>query len=414
MDCTVRSSLGATHKDDIEIEASTPRTPLDVVLLGGTRPEAVKLAPIVQAMQVQSRMRPELVASGQHETMFGQALSSFGLRPDIRLQIERWTGSQPELLGELLKALDIHLERRRPAAVVVQGDTTTALAGALAAFWRQIPVVHLEAGLRSHDLRAPFPEEANRKLIAQLSTLHLAPTARAVSNLRDEGIAGPGVLLTGNTVVDAVISIARKPATYYDYRLPFVEKRARAGESRLLLATMHRRESLGAPLNGILAGLRAVVEQHPDVEVVLPVHPNPEVRDQVIAGLCGVERIHITAPLHYGEFCRLLSCSRLVLTDSGGVQEEAPSFDVPCLVLREITERMEAVEAGVSVLVGADPDLIAKEAARLLAENPDEKSNTRANPFGDGRAAVRAEQAIAQLLGLTSTSPQAVSAKGKG
>lgn len=417
MDCTVRSSLGATHKDDIEVAASaprtTPRTPLDVVLLGGTRPEAVKLAPIVQAMQVQGRMRPELVASGQHETMFDQALSSFGLRPDIRLQIERWTGSQPELLGELLKALDIHLERRRPSAVVVQGDTTTALAGALAAFWRQIPVVHLEAGLRSHDLRAPFPEEANRKLVAQLSALHLAPTARAVSNLRDEGISGSGVLLTGNTVVDAVISIARKPATYYDYRLPFVEKRARSGESRLLLATMHRRESLGAPLNGILAGLRAVVEQHPDVEVVLPVHPNPEVRDQVIAGLAGVERVHITAPLHYGEFCRLLSCSQLVLTDSGGVQEEAPSFDVPCLVLREITERMEAVEAGVSVLVGADPDLIAKQAALLLAENPDEKSNTRVNPFGDGRAAVRAEQAIAQLLGLTSSSPQALSAKGK-
>lgn len=417
MDCTVRTSSGANYRDNLRIKSDTPRATPDVVLLGGTRPEAVKLAPIVQAMQAQGRMRPVLVASGQHETMFNQALSSFGLRPDVQLHIERPTGTLSELLGELVKALDIRLEQLRPAAVVVQGDTTTALAGALAAFWRQIPVVHVEAGLRSHDLRAPFPEEANRKLIAQLSALHLAPTARAVSNLSDEGIAGHEVLLTGNTVVDAVISIASKPTTYHDYRLPFVEKRARAGESRLLLATMHRRESLGAPLNGILAGLRAVMEQHPDVEMVLPVHPNPEVRDQVMAGLSGVQRVHITAPLHYVEFCRLLSCAQLVLTDSGGVQEEAPSFGVPCLVLREITERMEAVEAGVSVLVGPDPDLIADQAARLLAESTGEKTNTRANPFGDGQAAVRAEQGIAQLLGLIAASPQAstpaVLVKGK-
>nr|WP_039922846.1 UDP-N-acetylglucosamine 2-epimerase (non-hydrolyzing) [Amycolatopsis decaplanina] len=390
------------------MESGTPRTAPDVVLLGGTRPEAVKLAPIVQAMQVQGRMRPVLVASGQHETMFGQALSSFGLRPDVRLHIERPTGSLSELLGELVKALDVHFEQLRPAAVVVQGDTTTALAGALAAFARQIPVVHVEAGLRSHDLRAPFPEEANRKLVAQLSTLHLAPTTRAVNNLLEEGIAGSEVLLTGNTVVDAVLSIARMPTAYHDHRLPDVEHRATAGKSRLLLATMHRRESLGAPLAGILAGLRSIVEDHPDVEVVLPVHPNPHVRDQVVAGLLGVDRVHITGPLHYAEFCRLLSCARLVLTDSGGVQEEAPSFGVPCIVLREVTERMEAVEAGVSVLAGPDPVLIAHHAARLLAESPDEGANTRANPFGDGRAAVRAEQAIARLLGLTSDCPAAV------
>ncbi|UMP06817.1 non-hydrolyzing UDP-N-acetylglucosamine 2-epimerase [Amycolatopsis sp. EV170708-02-1] len=388
-----------------------------MVLLGGTRPEAVKLAPIARAMRVQDRMQPVLVASGQHETMFSQALSSFGLRPDVRLHIDRPTGSLSELLSELVKAVDVHLEQLRPAAVVVQGDTTTALAGALAAFWRHIPVVHVEAGLRSHDPRAPFPEEANRKLVAQLSTLHLAPTARAVNNLLEEGIAGPEVLLTGNTVVDAVLSIARTPVAYHDHRLPSLENRAATGKSRLLLATMHRRESLGAPLAGILAGLRAIVEEHADVEVVLPVHPNPEVRDQVVDGLLGVERVHITGPLHYAEFCRLLSFARLVLTDSGGVQEEAPSFGVPCVVLREITERMEAVEAGVSVLAGPDPLLIARHASRLLAENPVESSSARLNPFGDGQAAVRAEQAIARLLGLTSSGPAAVPqaqlAKGK-
>lgn len=403
MDCAVRSSEGANHGGGPGIASAViDKPPPEVMLVGGTRPEAIKLAPIVEAIRARGRMCPVLVASGQHESMFEQALAAFGMRPDIRLRIARPTGSQPELLGELLRALDEQLAGRRPATVVVQGDTTTTLAAALAAFWRKVPVVHVEAGLRSHELSTPFPEEANRKIVTQISSLHLAPTTLAVRNLREEGVAGSNVLLTGNTVVDAVLSAAKIPAAYTDFRLPAVERRARTGQSRLLLVTVHRRESSGLGLAGILAGLRTVLEHHRDAELVLPVHPNPDIRTQVTAGLSGVERVHLTAPLHYGEFCRLLSCASLVLSDSGGIQEEAPSFGIPVVVLRTVTERMEAVEAGCSVLAGTDPQAISNLAARLLCEAQDPPRSTPANPFGDGQAGRRAEQAIARLLGLIS------------
>jgi UDP-N-acetylglucosamine 2-epimerase (non-hydrolysing) len=387
------------------------------MLVGGTRPEAIKLAPVVEALRTHGRMRPVLIASGQHESMFEQALTAFSMYPDIKLRIERRTGSQPELLRELVRVLDEQMVHRKPAAVVVQGDTTTALSGALTAFWHKVPVVHLEAGLRSHNLRGPFPEEANRKLLAQISSLHLAPTTRAVANLHAEGISGPSVQLTGNTVVDAVFSIAGRPTTYSDPRLAGVEQRVRAGQSRLLLVTVHRRESSGPPLAGIMAGLRTVLEHHKDVEVVLPVHPNPEIRDQVMAGVSGVDRVHLTAPLHYVEFCRLLSVARLVLSDSGGVQEEAPSFGVPVLVLRDVTERMEAVEAGCSTLVGTDARVIADHATRLLSGSCPRSTIKHANPFGDGRAAQRAAHAIASLLGLGQsdpTTPQVYSSAAAG
>ncbi|MFB9303319.1 non-hydrolyzing UDP-N-acetylglucosamine 2-epimerase [Kibdelosporangium philippinense] len=379
----------------------------EVMLLGGTRPEAVKLAPVAEAMLTCGRIRPVLVASGQHETMFEQALDAFGIRPDVRLNIERSTGSQPELLGELVRVLDRQLIQRNPSMVVVQGDTTTALAGALSAFWRKVPVAHIEAGLRSRDLHAPFPEEANRKLIAQISSLHLAPTKRAVQNLLAEGITGPSVVLTGNTVVDAVLSIAGRPMTYSDSRLAALENRVRSKQSRLMLVTVHRRESWGPPLAGILASVRDVLERHEDVEVVLPVHPNPEIRKQIMAGVSGVDRIHLTAPLNYLEFCRLLSIAQLVASDSGGVQEEAPSFGVPVLVLRDVTERMEAVEAGCSMLVGTDPLAIAHHATRLLNIPPLPPENRPVNPFGDGLAAYRTEHAIASLLGLESADSMA-------
>jgi UDP-N-acetylglucosamine 2-epimerase (non-hydrolysing) len=407
MDCAVRSRAGVTLTGNLgAVTVATAPKP-DVMLIGGTRPEAVKLAPVVEAMLACDRMRPVVVASGQHESMFGQALDAFDLRPNVSLHIERSTGSQPELLGELVRVLDRQLVQQNPSMVVVQGDTTTALAAALSAFWRKVPVAHIEAGLRSHDLHAPFPEEANRKLLAQISTLHLAPTKRAVENLQAEGIAGPDVVLTGNTVVDAVLSIAGRPMSYSDARLVAVENRVRSKKNRLMLVTVHRRESWGPPLAGILAGLRTVLEHHEDVEIVLPIHPNPGVRKQVMAGVSGVDRVHLTAPLNYIEFCRLLSMARLVASDSGGVQEEAPSFGVPVLVLRDVTERMEAVEAGCSTLVGTDPGMIAHHASRLLNEPPLSPENRPVNPFGDGLAAHRTEHAIACLLGLESAHPMA-------
>ena len=371
----------------------------EIHLIGGTRPEAVKLAPVVTAMTAAGRLRPVFVASGQHPAMVRQALAAFDQTPDVTLELERTTGSQPELMTELIRVFDQHFEARRPAAVMVQGDTTTALAGALAAFWRRITVVHLEAGLRSGNLDSPFPEEANRRLVAQVAALHLAPTPLAAMNLLDEGVPVNQILVSGNTVVDAALAVAARKVPYEEPRLAEAMARGR----RLVLVTAHRRESWGEPLDRVLAAVRELVFRYPDIHVVLPSHPNPAVRAQVDTALTGVERVTVTDPLPYPALARLLSEAYLVLTDSGGIQEEAPSFGVPALVLRDVTERVESLSAGCAKLVGTDEALIVKEASRLL-DNPAERSAMTAvgNPYGDGRAAHRTEQAVAALLGLDS------------
>ncbi|GAA2493424.1 non-hydrolyzing UDP-N-acetylglucosamine 2-epimerase [Winogradskya humida] len=369
----------------------------EVHLIGGTRPEAVKLAPVVLAMREAGLLAPVLVASGQHPTMVSQALVAFGLEPDVTLTVERGTGTQAELLTEMIRQLDELWAQRTPAAVIVQGDTTTSLAGALAAFWRRIPVVHLEAGLRSGDLESPFPEEGNRRLVAQVASLHLAPTPLAAMNLLDENINTADVLITGNTVVDATLAVAGRRMPY---ETPALAARADS-ENRLVVVTAHRRESWGAPLDRILAAVRELVERYDDIDVVLPSHPNPAVRAQVEAGLGGVERVTITDPLPYPDLSRLLSEAYLVLTDSGGIQEEAPSFGVPALVLREVTERVESLHAGCAKLVGSNPELIVKEAALLLDSRVRRDAMTAGgNPYGDGLAASRTAQATANLLGL--------------
>jgi UDP-N-acetylglucosamine 2-epimerase (non-hydrolysing) len=370
---------------------------LEIHLIGGTRPEAVKLAPVAAAMTAAGRLRPVFVASGQHPTMVNQALTAFDLEADVTLHVQRTTGSQPELMTELIRVFDEHFEARRPAAVVVQGDTTTALAGALAAFWRRIPVVHLEAGLRSGNLDSPFPEEANRRLVAQVATLHLAPTTLAAMNLLDEGVPVDQILVSGNTVVDAALAVAARKLPYEEERLAA----AAAGGQRLVLVTAHRRESWGEPLDRVLAAVRELVRRFDDIHVVLPSHPNPAVRAQVEAGLAGVERVTVTDPLPYPTLARLLSEAYLVLTDSGGIQEEAPSFGVPVLVLRDVTERVESISAGCAKLVGTDEALIVAEASRLLDDAAERNAMAAVgNPYGDGRAAHRTEQAVAALLGL--------------
>jgi UDP-N-acetylglucosamine 2-epimerase (non-hydrolysing) len=377
---------------------SIPSLP-EVHLVGGTRPEAVKLAPVATALRDAGLLEPVLVASGQHPTMVGQALAAFGLEPAVVLQVERTTGTQAELLTEMIRQLDGLWAERTPAAVIVQGDTTTSLAGALAAFWRRIPVVHLEAGLRSGDLDSPFPEEANRRLVAQVAALHLAPTPLAAMNLLDENIATGDVLITGNTVVDATLAVAGRRMAFENAQ---VARAREIGEHRrLVLVTAHRRESWGAPLDRILAAVRELVDRYPDIDVILPSHPNPAVRAQVDAALAGVERVTVTDPLPYPDLSRLLSEAYLVLTDSGGIQEEAPSFGVPALVLRDVTERVESLDAGCARLVGSDTDLIVKEAAALL-DSPVRRDAMTAggNPYGDGLAAWRAAQATAALLGL--------------
>jgi UDP-N-acetylglucosamine 2-epimerase (non-hydrolysing) len=373
----------------------------EVFLIAGTRPEAIKLAPVAAAMRAAGRLRPVLVASGQHPTMVTQALAAFGAEADVTLPLQRVTGSQPELLTEMIKQLDALLETRQPAAVIVQGDTTTTLAGAMAAFWRRIPVVHLEAGLRSGDLDSPFPEEANRKLVGQLAALHLAPTALAATNLLDESVNPANVLITGNTVVDAALEIAAKELPFEHAGVAAAVDAASHGEARLVLVTAHRRESWGEPLDRILAAVRRLVEAYPDIRVVLPAHANPAVRAQVEQGLSGVPRVTITDPLPYPALARLLSHAYLALTDSGGIQEEAPSFRVPALVLREVTERVESLQAGCAKLVGTDEDLIVAEAAKLLDDPMLRQAMTASgNPYGDGLASQRTEQAVAAMLGL--------------
>ncbi len=390
--------------------ANSRRLPVDrpiVHLIGGTRPEAIKLAPLAGALRQAGRIQPLLVASGQHPAMFQQGLAACGLRPDAAVRVRRVLGSQPELMSQLITGLDAHLDRHRADAVVVQGDTTTALAAALSAFWRRVPVVHLEAGLRSHDLAAPFPEEANRRLIDQLAAIHLAPTPRAAANLAREGLPNDSVLVIGNTVVDAVLDVTGRPALDVDLRLLALERRAAAGRCRLVLVTVHRRESWGAPLDRVLAAVSEIVARHRDVEVVLPAHPNPAVRAQVAVALGGQPRVLVTEPLPYPQLSRLLAASTLVLSDSGGLQEEAPSFGVPVLVLREVTERVEAIEAGCAVLLGTDRDAIVHTATRLLADEDARVAMTAVgNPFGDGLAGVRAEQALAWMLGLCSAPPE--------
>jgi UDP-N-acetylglucosamine 2-epimerase (non-hydrolysing) len=296
----------------------------------------------------------------------------------------------------MLPALDELIVQRRPAGVLVQGDTSTTLAGALAAFWRQVPVAHLEAGLRSGDLAAPYPEEGSRQMIARIAALHLAPTSAAALALRTEAVPSGRIVVTGNTVVDAVQHIAREDLPAVDPAVSAVEHRVDACGARLMLVTAHRRESWGEPLNRLLYAVRALVERHPDLVVLLPVHPNPAVGAQVRAALGDHPRVTVTRPLDYPDLVRVLRFADIVLTDSGGIQEEAPSFGTPVLVLRDVTERREAIDAGCAWLVGTEPARIVAEAERVLGSGL--RVALDRNPYGDGRAAARVVHELVQLL----------------
>lgn len=375
-----------------------------VHLIAGTRPEAIKLAPLVPALRDEG-LEPVFLASGQHPTMVHQALDAFGLAPDLTLKINRRSGTQAELMAELIATLAPLSDK--PRAVVVQGDTTTVLAAAMVAFWSKTPVVHLEAGLRSHDLSAPFPEEANRKMVGQIARLHLAPTADAQANLVSEGVAKEDVVVTGNTVVDAVLAISQRRNRIDAAEVSRFVERARAGISRLLLVTMHRRESWGAPLDRVLSSVHGLLEAYQDVEIIVPAHPNPQVGAQVRKALGHHPRALVVPPLSYEVLVPVLAASTLVLSDSGGIQEEAPTFGVPVLVLRDVTERMEAVHAGCAVLVGTDPRAICATASRLLDDETERRAMVAGgNPFGDGMAAQRAAAAIAWMLGRKSAAPE--------
>ena len=362
----------------------------------GTRPEAIKMAPVVSALKATPGVETLVCVTAQHRQMLDQVLALFGLAPDDDLDLMAPGQGLPELFARILTGMAGVLAARRPDLVLVHGDTSTTLAAALAAFYARVPVGHVEAGLRTGDLQAPWPEEANRRLTAPLSALHFAPTARARDNLLAEGIAEGQVHVTGNTVIDALLSVVARidaePALAASLaaRFPFLDP-----SRRLVLVTGHRRENFGEGFEQMCLAIRDLAGRG-DTQVVYPVHLNPNVQAPVNRILGGVEGVRLVEPLDYLPFVHLMSRAHLVLTDSGGIQEEAPSLGKPVLVMRDTTERPEAVEAGTVRLVGTDRARIVAEASRLLDDPAAYAAMARAhNPYGDGRAARRIADIIA-------------------
>ncbi|MFN0114140.1 MAG: non-hydrolyzing UDP-N-acetylglucosamine 2-epimerase [Paracoccaceae bacterium] len=352
-----------------------------VLCVVGTRPEAIKMAPVVLRLRASPGFRVRLLATAQHRQMLDQALAPFALRPDIDLDLMRPDQSLTDLTARMLMRLGPVLSAEAPDIVLAQGDTTTVLATALACFHARIPFGHIEAGLRTGSLDNPFPEELNRVLTAQMARWHFAPTARAAAPLVAEGRDPASVHVTGNTVIDALRLVAGRAPP-----LPVAIDPGR----RLILATLHRRENFGAPLERILVALSAIVRDNLDTELLIPVHQNPNVHRVIEARLAGRDRVRLTGPLGYGEFVAAMLRAHLILSDSGGVQEEAPALGRPVLVLRDTTERPEAADAGATELVGTATDRIRACAQRLL-DDPAAHARMAAagSPYGDGRAAER-------------------------
>ena len=370
--------------------------PHRVLAVFGTRPEAIKMAPLLQALADQPDFTPLVAVTAQHREMLDQVLQLFGITPHVDLDIGRDRQTLSGITQRALAGLDQVLADLEPDAVMVQGDTTTALSGALAAFYRRIPVVHVEAGLRTGDIGSPYPEEMNRRLITGLSALHLAATPQAARNLFAENVNPATVVCTGNSVIDALLTTLAAP-TYPPS--PLLDSLARHS-GPILLVTAHRRESWGAPMAGIARALHRLVVQEPTLRVVLPAHLNPTVRETLLPELIGLPGVTITEPLMYQEFCRVMERSDLILTDSGGVQEEGPSLGKPVLVLRETTERPEAIAAGTARLIGPDENRIVTAVTELLHDRRAYESMARAvNPYGDGNCATRTVAALRHFFG---------------
>ncbi len=358
----------------------------------GTRPEAIKVAPVIFELQKHAQeFEPVLIATSQHRHMLDQVLEVFDIRPDLDLDLMQPNQSLSGITCRVLQASEETFKKLALDFLLVQGDTTTAFASALSAFYCRIPVGHIEAGLRSRDIFNPYPEEVNRRLAGVVAELHFAPTPLARDNLLAENVAPEKIAVTGNTVVDAVETLLQLRAINHSLPADIPEN------CRMVLVTSHRRESWGVELENICGAIRELVECFPDVHVVYPVHMNPNVRKTVDARLRGVERIHLTEPLDYFQFLSLLQRCYLVLTDSGGVQEEAPVFGKPVLVLRKITERPEAAMLGLSRVVGTAREAIVAEASRLLTSELEYRVMAEGgNPYGDGRAAARIVEALSR------------------
>lgn len=356
----------------------------------GTRPEAIKMAPVILALKQCPQIDCRVLATAQHREMLDQVLQAFQIEADLDLNIMRPNQSLTTLTARLLLDFEDTLRDYQPDAVLAQGDTTTVMSIALACFYHRIPFGHVEAGLRTGDLSNPFPEELNRVIAGKLATWHFAPTAEARQNLLREGVAEQDIHVTGNTVIDALLSVAAQP-----YPLPVTI----ASDKRLILVTAHRRENFGEPLRNICRAVLSLVEGNPDLQVIFPVHPNPNVKGPVTTALGHHPRILLCEPLDYRPFVATMKRAHLILTDSGGVQEEAPALGKPVLVLRRETERPEAVEQGVVKLVGTDHDEIVQTAQTLLDDTGAYAEMARGiSPYGDGLAAGRIAQVLKQYF----------------
>lgn len=359
---------------------------MKVLSIFGTRPEAIKMAPVITALSKESgRIESVVCVTAQHRQMLDQVLSLFDITPDHDLNLMRPDQTLAQITAASLSELDRVIGQEKPDWVLTQGDTTTAMVGALAAFYHRVKVGHVEAGLRTWDKYQPFPEEINRKIADAVCDLHFAPTELARENLLRESVNETSIIVTGNTVIDALLEVAAKDFDWDSSELAAIPR-----DKRIILVTAHRRENFGQPFRQICQALKEIATNFADVHLVYPVHLNPNVQQVVQAELRGIENISLLEPLDYLPLVQLMKASYLALTDSGGLQEEAPGLGKPVLVLREVTERPEGVEAGTVKLVGTDKDRIVSETARLLTDSIEYERMARAvNPYGDGHASHR-------------------------
>ncbi len=385
-------AAGSAYRDGKRVEKMTR---FKVATVVGTRPEGIKMAPVIQALNRRKDVFDHtFVSTAQHREMLDHVLQVFGIRPDVDLQLMQPDQRLAHFAARALAALSDLFAQLAPDAVLVQGDTTTVMIAALAAFYHGVKVGHVEAGLRSFDRRNPFPEEINRRMAGVVAELHFAPTERARGNLLREGVAPESVFVTGNTIVDALQSMPLEGG-FENEELNSVG----LDRHRVLLVTAHRRENHGPPLISICEAIKTLVATFEDVEVVYPVHRNPNVQGPVRNALGSTPRVHLVDPVSYGDLLRLMKRCRLILTDSGGIQEEAPSFHKPVLILREVTERPEVIEVGAGRIVGTDSARIVEEASRLLSDAEAYRAMSSAqNPFGDGHAAERIVNILAETL----------------
>ncbi len=374
---------------------------MKVMSIFGTRPEAIKMAPVVRELLKHPEIETKVCLTAQHREMLDQVVDLFQLPVDYDLDIMKQGQSLYDITDRVLLGLKEVLEKEKPDLVLVHGDTTTTFSATLSAFYQQIDVGHVEAGLRTGNMYSPFPEEANRRLTSVLTALHFAPTETARQNLLKENQKDDHIFTVGNSVIDALLATVKKDYVFEDKELQDIEE-----HKRIILVTTHRRENLGEPMRNVYRALRRLVETVPDTEVVFPVHRNPLVRQAVKEVLDGVPGIHLVDPMEYEPFTNLMARSAIILTDSGGIQEEAPSLGKPVLVLRDTTERPEAVASGTVKLVGTDEDKVYNTAYKLLTDEKAYKEMAESiNPYGDGHTSERIVQAILYFYGISEKKP---------